>query len=154
MHDSLPHIYLSNRYTVLLLDVVLFLLKAVGEVDFFHAELNVLFWNFRGIHQIGLSQCESPTLEGCFGRCGSPHWRRWLLPISYHQVLIGTTESSYGYHHLALVTSWVRLGITELYWKSPSYTSCCYSGHGIGKELALRLADLGCLVVCVDRFFI
>ena len=116
--------------------------------------LNVLFWNFRGIHQIGLSQCESKTLEGCFGRCGSPHWRRWLLPISYHQVLIGTTESSYGYHHLALVTSWVRLGITELYWKSPSYTSCCYSGHGIGKELALRLADLGCLVVCVDRLVI
>ena len=31
-----------------------------------------------------------------------------------------------------------------------SYTGC-YSGHGIGKELALRLADLGCLVVCVDR---
>ncbi len=25
------------------------------------------------------------------------------------------------------------------------------AGHGIGRELALRLAGLGCLVVCVDR---
>ena len=32
-----------NRYTVLLLDVTLFLLKAIGGFDFLTSELNVLF---------------------------------------------------------------------------------------------------------------
>ena len=132
-----------NRYTVLLLDVTLFLLKAIGEIDFSHkwAQCLVLIvgMSFRGIHQIGLSQCESETLEGCFGGCSPSHWRRCLLLTGYYTVLMGTESC------------WVLLRITELYWISLLGS---YSGHGIGKELALRLADLGCLVVCVDRLLI
>ena len=113
----------SNRYTVLLLDVTLFLLKAIGGFDFLTSELNVLFWtlvyHLRGIHQIGLSQCESEALEGCFGGCSPRHWRRCLLLTGYHRVLMGTTESYW-------VHRWVLLRITELYWVSLSNTGLLF----------------------------
>lgn len=70
------------RYTVLLLDVVLFLLKAIGE----------------------------------------------YIRLAYRSVNPRPLRDVSG--DVVLVTG---------------------AGHGIGKELALRLADLGCLVVCVDR---
>ena len=120
-----------TRYTVLLLDVTLFLLKAIGEIDFSHkwAQCLVLIigLSFRGIHQIGLSQCESETLEGCFGGRSPSHWRRCLLLTGYYTVLMGTTESCWV---LTTKNHWTLLGITTgqllrpWYWQGACSEAC------------------------------
>ena len=119
-----PQFFRPNRYTVLLLDVVLFLLKAIGEVDFLTTELNVFFWTSRGIHQIGLSQCQSEALEGCFGRCGSRHWRRWALLTLATIEFSSVPLRAHGYRG--------QLMGTECYWLSELYWLLFRSWHWQG----------------------
>ena len=48
----------------------------------------------RGIHQIGVSQCESKTIEGRLWGCGPGHWRRWVW-ADIQGVATGITDSEY-----------------------------------------------------------
>ena len=83
--------------------MVLFLLKAVGEVELF-TENSMSCLGISGEYiRLAYRSVNPRPLRDVSGDVVLVTGAGGRYPLA----LIGTTESSYGHHHLALLTSWV-----------------------------------------------